>query len=189
MRRSAPCKLFQFNDLSRSCLTRKWINNSTTLSSRLERTFENILPLYPLKLPSKPEKILQRQLPFQVGVWRQIILIFANFPVCCYRVEPPAFSSACSYGISYVNDRYPKRLRRLTRLRYDYQTGIYFTDNLLNCIYLTNNPRSYHKLKQIDTSKAKLNSVRTQLTCRSFQYKMHGIRQPVNQQNQGDLIQ
>ena len=48
-----------------------------------------------------------------------------------------------------------KRLRRLTRLRYDHQTGIYFTDNLLNCIYFTNNPRPYRKLKQIQQSNTK----------------------------------
>ena len=187
----APCKLPQFIDLSSFCEARKWVNNSTTLSTLSERTFE-ISCHYPLKLPSKPEIILPRQLPFQVGVWRQIILMFfANFSMCCCRVEPPAFSCAYGYGISCVNDRYPKRLlRRLTRLRYDnHWTGIYFTDNLLNCIYLTKNPRSYRILKEIDTSKAKLNGVCTQLTCRSFQCKMHGLRQPVNQQNQGDLIQ
>ena len=36
------------------------------------------------------------------------------------------------FFIPLVNGRHPKRLRRLTRWRYDNQTGIYFTDNHLN---------------------------------------------------------
>jgi len=52
------------------------------------------------------------------------------------------------FKTSPVNRRCPKRLWRLTGLRDDKQMGIYFTDNHLNWIYLTNNPRSYHKLKQ-----------------------------------------
>ena len=71
------------------------VNNSTSLSSLSEQTIEKPCHL-PLKLSSKPVIILQWQLAFQMGVWRQITLMFfANFPVSYCRAHPPAFLYGC----------------------------------------------------------------------------------------------
>ena len=73
---------------------------STSLSSLSEQTIEKLCH-FPLKLPSKPEIILWWQLTFQMGAWRQIILIFfANFPVSCCRVSNRPFHPRLKHFLS-----------------------------------------------------------------------------------------
>ena len=81
------------------------VNNSTSLNSFSEQTIEKPCH-FPLKLPSKPLIILWWQLTFQMGIWRQITLIFfANFPVSYCHAQPPAFSY--SYSIFWVSPLFP----------------------------------------------------------------------------------
>ena len=70
----------------------------TSLSSLSEQTMAKPCH-FALKLPVKPQIIPPRQLTFQIGVWRQIILtFFANFPVLTAVLSRRPFHPAAAFS-------------------------------------------------------------------------------------------